>query len=77
MSRAHAGFGGMGNVEESGGSGGLGTLFWFAVVGVAAGWIYSFIYNNDHDKKIAADGCMIVGGLVGAFVAPLVIAMLR
>lgn len=58
-------------MEDSGSNGeGLKFVLGGAVVGASIGYIYSLYYNGKHDEKIAVDGCMVAGGLVGAFVLP-------
>ena len=59
---------------EGGGGGGDGMKYFFggAVFGASIGYVYSLYYNSSHDQKIAADGCIIVGGLLGAFVLPFI-----
>lgn len=66
---AFAGYGGMGAPTEGGGGGSGGSfVLWSIFAGVVAGYLYSLHYNDRHDKEIAADGCMIIGGLAGPFV---------
>ena len=60
-------------MEGGSGSGsGLKYLLGGAAVGAGIGYAYGLYYNSTHDKKIAADGCMVIGGMLGAFVLPLV-----
>lgn len=76
--RAHAGFGGMGNVEDPGGAGGsLAPLFWCAAAGALLGWIYCKVYNGSHAKQLAADGCMILGGMAGFFLCPVILIAMK
>ena len=60
-------------MEDGPGSGdGLKYFLGGAVAGAGIGYAYSLYYNGSHEKKIAADGCIIVGGLLGAFVLPFI-----
>jgi hypothetical protein len=60
-------------MEDGGSSGnGIKYLLGGAVVGAGIGYAYSLYHNSSHEQKIAADGCVIVGGLLGAFVLPFV-----
>ena len=60
-------------MEDGPGSGdGLKYLLGGAAVGAGIGYAYSIYYNGSHEQKIAADGCIIVGGLLGAFVLPFI-----
>jgi hypothetical protein len=71
-----AGYGGMGGVSEGGEAAGTSDaasqfLFWSIFAGVVVGYFYSIHYNDTHEEKIAADGCMIIGGFAGPFVCGL------
>ena len=43
-----------------------------AAVGASIGCICCLLYNLTHEKKIAVDGGLVLGGLIGAFVLPFV-----
>ena len=58
-------------MEDGPGNGdGLKFLLMGAIVGAGISYAYSCHYNNNQSKKIATDGRMIVGGLLGAFILP-------
>lgn len=57
---------------EIGASGGNGlvVIIFGAATGGAIGYAYSLYHNASNDKKFAADGCIIIGCFVGAFILP-------
>ncbi len=71
VTRAHAGFGGMGNVDADAGSGeGLGLMIACACIGAAAGYLYCVVHNQSSQVKRAPDGGAVVGLLLGGAVLP-------
>lgn len=49
-----------------GGGAGMKLVLSGVAAGALIGYVYSLYYNSRHKQKIAADGCMIIGGLLGA-----------
>ena len=62
-----------GNVISEGSPGGAGIggvitgIAIGALIGAACGWVI----NSQNEKKIAIDGCAVVGGLIGMLASPL------
>jgi hypothetical protein len=75
-----AGYGGMGGSAEGVGSGvsdgAVEYFFWSVFFGGAVGYFYSRFHNANSEEKIAVDGCIIVGGLMGPF-AGLLLLLVR
>jgi hypothetical protein len=68
-----------GNAIDDGGSGGagvVGVLSW-GVIGALVGSAYGWFKNSQSEKKIAIDGCAVIGGLIGMFVSPLLAMLLK
>ncbi len=53
-----------------GGGAGMEYMLGGIAAGAVIGYVYSLHYNSRHKQRIAADGCMIIGGLLGMFVLP-------
>lgn len=68
-----------GNAIDDGGYGGagvVGVLSW-GVIGALVGSAYGWFKNSQSEKKIAIDGCAVIGGLIGMFVSPLLAMLLK
>jgi hypothetical protein len=60
-------------IDDGPGSGsGLKYLLIGGAIGAGIGYAYSLYYNEGRSEKIATDGCVILGGLLGTFVLPFV-----
>lgn len=77
--QVHAGFGGMGNVGDDGGSGPIMPLLLSIAAGAALGALYGAIQNDRRptEKRMALDGCAIIGGLIGMFSGPILIMLAK
>lgn len=66
-----AGYGGMGGAAEGVGSvvsdRAVEYFLWSVFFGGALGYFYSRFHNANSEEKIAVDGCIIIGGLIGPF----------
>lgn len=75
-----AGYGGMVGAAEDVGSGvsngAVEYFFWSVFFGGALGYFYSRFHNANSQEKIAVDGCIIIGGLIGPF-AGLILLLIR
>lgn len=75
-----AGYGGMGGAAEGVGSGvsdrAVEYFLWSVFFGGAVGYFYSRFHNANSEEKIAVDGCIITGGLIGPF-AGLILLLVR
>lgn len=76
---AFAGYGGMGGAAEGVDSGvsdrAVEYFFWSVFCGGAVGYFYSRFHNANNEEKIAADGCIIIGGFIGPFVGLLLLIL--
>ena len=78
--RAHAGFGGMGNIDADGGVSGDGfsIVTSCAITGAVIGWLYAKHANSGRPEPEQVDpgGFSLIGGFAGAFVLPFVWVLL-
>lgn len=73
----HAGFGGMAQIEDNATAGAPLSFLLYMAAGAGVGAAYGAIRNSRATKKMAIDGCVILGALAGMFLAPLVTLALR
>jgi hypothetical protein len=60
----------------SGGAGVVGVLSW-GVIGALVGIAYSWFKSSQSEKKIAINGCAVIGELIGMFVNPPLAMLLK
>lgn len=64
-----------GGAPSAGGAGMKAVLGGIAA-GALIGYAYSLYHNIKHAQKVAADGCIIIGGMLGMFVLPFIFILL-